>query len=50
MGFLFDGLDAEEYDRQYSDGDLVRRILGYFRPQSRKMLIAAAMISGTAVL
>jgi ATP-binding cassette, subfamily B, bacterial len=50
MGFLFDGLDAEEYDRQYNDGDLVRRILGYFRPQSRKMLIAAAMISGTAVL
>ena len=50
MGFLFDGLDAEEYDRQYSDGALVRRILAYFRPQSRKMLIAAAMISGTAIL
>ncbi|NTU84807.1 MAG: ABC transporter ATP-binding protein [Chloroflexales bacterium] len=50
MGFLFDGLDAEEYDRTYSDGDLVRRITGYFRPQARKMLIAAAMISGTAVL
>ncbi|GAB4439817.1 MAG: ABC transporter ATP-binding protein [Chloroflexi bacterium OHK40] len=50
MGFLFDGLDAEEYDRTYSDGALVRRILGYFRPQARKMLIAAAMIAGTAAL
>jgi ATP-binding cassette subfamily B protein len=50
MGFIFDGLDAEEYDRKYSDGALVRRILGYFRPQARKMLIAAAMITGTALL
>lgn len=50
MGFLMDGLDAEEYDRKYSDGELVRRILGYFRPQSRKMLLAASMIAGTALL
>lgn len=50
MGFLFDGLDAEDYDRKYSDGVLVKRILGYFRPQSRKMLIAALMITGTAAL
>ena len=50
MGFIFDGLDAEEYDRKYGDGVLVRRILSYFRPQGRKMLIAAAMITGTAVL
>ncbi len=50
MGFILDGLDAEEYDRKYSDGALVRRILGYFRPQARKMLIAAAMLTGTAAL
>jgi ATP-binding cassette, subfamily B, bacterial len=50
MGFLMDGLDAEEYDRQYSDGELVKRILSYFRPQGRKMLIAAAAIVGTALL
>ena len=50
MGFLFDGLDAEQYDRSYSDGDLVRRILGYFRPQARKMGIAAAMIASAALL
>lgn len=50
MGFLFDGLDAEDYDRSYSDGDLVTRILSYFRPQARKMGIAAAMIACAALL
>lgn len=44
MGFLMDGLDAEAYDRKYTDKQLVQRILGYFRPQSRKMLTAAGMI------
>ena len=34
MGFIMDGLDAEAYDRQYSDGYLVRRIASYFRPQA----------------
>ncbi len=50
MGFLMDGLDAEAYDRSYSDGQLVRRILGYFRPQAPKMLIAAGAIVLTALL
>jgi ATP-binding cassette subfamily B protein len=44
MGFIMDGLDAEDYDRQYSDSALVRRIASYFRPQSRRMLIVALMI------
>ena len=35
MGFIMDGLDAEEYDRSYSDGVLVKRIITYFRSQSR---------------
>ncbi|NJM05532.1 ABC transporter ATP-binding protein [Candidatus Gracilibacteria bacterium] len=50
MGFLMDGLDAEEYDRNYSDGVLVRRILSYFKPQSRKMAFASAAIVGIALL
>ncbi|MEI6777888.1 MAG: ABC transporter ATP-binding protein, partial [Chloroflexales bacterium] len=50
MGFLFDGLDAEQYDRSYRDSDLVWRILGYFRPQARKMGIAALMITSAALL
>lgn len=50
MGFMFDGLEAEEYDRNYTDGQLVRRIIGYFRPQGRKMSIAVAAVVMTAAL
>ncbi len=44
MGFIMDGLDAEAYDRTYGDAVLVRRIIGYFRPHLRKMLMVAAMV------
>jgi ATP-binding cassette subfamily B protein len=44
MGFIMDGLDAEDYDRKYSDGELVRRIIGYFRPQLPRMLLVAVAI------
>lgn len=50
MGFLFDGLDAEGYDRKYSDRELVRRILRYFRPQAPRIITAALMISATALI
>ncbi len=43
MGFIFDGLDTESYDREYSDRDLLRRIVSYFRPFGRKMALAALM-------
>jgi ABC-type multidrug transport system fused ATPase/permease subunit len=39
MGFLFDGLDAEAYDRKYDDRQLLRRIIGYFQPEAPRMLI-----------
>ncbi len=32
MGFIMDGLDAEAYDRTYSDGQLLGRIVNYFKP------------------
>jgi ATP-binding cassette subfamily B protein len=44
MGFIMDGLDTESYDRTYPDRELVRRILAYFRPRGRAMLVVAAMI------
>jgi ATP-binding cassette, subfamily B, bacterial len=44
MGFLLDGLDTESYDRKYRDGELLRRILTYFRPKLPAMLLVAAMI------
>ena len=44
MGFIMDGLDAEAYDRTYSDRQLVRRIIGYFRPVAPMMLFVAVMV------
>ncbi len=45
MGFILDGLDTEDYDRSYSDRELLSRIVGYFRPYSRKMVLVAVMIT-----
>lgn len=50
MGFIMDGLDAEDYDRQYGDGVLVRRIINYFRPQAKRMLAVSAAILLTSLL
>jgi ABC-type multidrug transport system fused ATPase/permease subunit len=44
MGFIMDGLDAEAYDRSYSDRELVGRILSYFRPYWTLMLFVALMV------
>jgi ABC-type multidrug transport system fused ATPase/permease subunit len=49
MGFIMDGLDAEAYDRNYSDRQLVARIIGYFRPKARIMLIVAALVVLTSL-
>jgi hypothetical protein len=49
MGFFMDGLDAEAFDRKYSDLQLVRRIVGYFRPQFRRMLLVAAAVVLTSL-
>ena len=45
MGFILDGLDTEAYDREYSDRELLSRIISYFRPHSRQMILVAAMIT-----
>src|SRR5690348_18137294 len=45
MGFIMDGLEAEAYDRTYRDSSLLRRIVGYFRPSGRLMLLVALMIA-----
>src|SRR3954469_22485253 len=44
MGFVLDGLDAEAYDRTYSDRALVGRIATYFRPHTRTMALVAGMV------
>ena len=50
MGFLMDGLEAEAYDRTYSDRQLIGRILGYFRPKLPLMLGVAALIVVNSLL
>lgn len=37
MGF-FSGLEQEGYDRQYTDRQLVARMVGYFRPYQKQLL------------
>ncbi len=45
MGFVLDGLDTEAYDRKYSDRQLLARIVSYFKPYGRQMLMVAVMIT-----
>jgi ABC-type multidrug transport system fused ATPase/permease subunit len=45
MGFILDGLETEAYDRNYSDRELLSRIIGYFRPYTRQMILVAVMIT-----
>lgn len=49
MGFIMGGLDSDSYDRQYSDRVLLRRILTYFKPQSRPMITSAVVILFAAI-
>ena len=50
MGFIMDGIGAEDYDRTYGDRELVRRILSYFRAEGRRMLIVSLAVAAAAVL
>lgn len=50
MGFILDGLDKEAYDRDYSDRELLRRIIAYFRPHTRTMVIVAVAVALTSLL
>jgi ATP-binding cassette subfamily B protein len=43
MGF-FTGLNAEKYDRQYTDRELTRRIIDYFTPQRKRMTIIIVLV------
>ena len=49
MGFILDGLETESYDRHYSDRELLRRIVGYFRPYARQMGLVGVMLALNSV-
>jgi len=44
VGFIMDGLEAEAYDRSYSDRALIARIIGYFQPKLPIMIVVAVLI------
>ncbi len=50
MGFIMDGLDAEAYDRTYSDRVLVKRIVTYFRSQAKRMAAISTVIVLTSLV
>lgn len=39
------GLEAEEYDRKYQDKDLLKRIVSYFSPYKRAMILVIFFLS-----
>lgn len=49
MATVMRGLDAEAYDRQYSDQALVQRILSYFRPHRKKITLVISATLAMAV-
>ena len=44
MAAVMRGLEAEAYDRQYKDKELLQRILNYFRPHRRKVIIVTVCV------
>jgi len=47
MGF-FGGLNAEKYDRQYSDRQLAGRIAEYFKPQVKRLVAVSGLVIAIA--
>ena len=47
---VFFGLDTEAYDREYSDRELLQRIIRYFAPHRRRVAIVGLLIAGIALL
>jgi ABC-type multidrug transport system fused ATPase/permease subunit len=50
MGFIMDGLDAEAYDRLYTDRQLLDRIFSYFKPHLPAMTVVAATVVLNSVM
>jgi len=45
MGFVLDGLETEAYDRSYGDRELLARIVRYFRPYRRHMVVVGLALA-----
>jgi len=49
VGILRAGLEAEAYDREYSNRELIRRLVDYFRPWWRRFAAILAAVSGLSL-
>jgi ATP-binding cassette, subfamily B, bacterial len=38
MGFILDGLETDKYDRTYRDREIIKRIIGYFKPYTKTIV------------
>jgi ATP-binding cassette subfamily B protein len=47
---FFAGLNAEKYDRQYSDRQLLSRIIEYFKPQRRRFIWVSILVVFIALI
>ncbi len=49
MGFVMHGLDKSDYDREYGDKILLKRIISYFKPYRRNIMGMSLGISTAAI-
>jgi len=47
---VFFGLDTEAYDRQYTDSELLRRIVRYFAPYLRRVVLVGVLVAVIALI
>jgi len=47
---VFYGLDTEAYDRQYTDSELLKRIVRYFVPHRRNVIIIGILVAAISLI
>ena len=47
---VFYGLDTEAYDRQYSDSELLQRIVRYFAPHRHTVIIIGVLVAAISLI
>jgi ATP-binding cassette subfamily B protein len=47
---VFYGLDTEAYDRQYTDSELLKRIVRYFVPHRRNVIVIGVLVAAISLI
>ena len=45
MGFILEGLSSESYDRNYSDKQIVKRIIDYFKTHTKRIIAVSVTLT-----